>query len=51
MCVSERFSSVCMRKKAAAFKLVTRKPIIANEKELTDNYRAHSAKLRVIEKL
>lgn len=32
------------------FKLVTRKPILPNEEELAENHRAHSAKLRVIEK-
>ncbi len=32
-------------------KLVTRKPILPNEKELTENNRAHSAKLRVVEKI
>ena len=33
------------------FKLVNRKPIISNEQELMANNRAHSAKLRIIEKL
>jgi 16S rRNA (cytosine1402-N4)-methyltransferase len=33
------------------FKLVTRKPIIADEDELTENNRSHSAKLRIIEKI
>ncbi|KRK98309.1 ribosomal RNA small subunit methyltransferase H [Secundilactobacillus odoratitofui DSM 19909 = JCM 15043] len=32
------------------FKLITRKPILPNEEELVDNHRAHSAKLRVIER-
>lgn len=32
------------------FKLVTRKPILPNDDELAENHRAHSAKLRVIEK-
>lgn len=34
----------------ASFLLVTRKPIVADQEELEDNHRAHSAKLRVIEK-
>lgn len=34
----------------ASFLLVTRKPIVADEGELEENHRAHSAKLRVIEK-
>ena len=33
------------------FKLVNRKPIIASNDELTHNHRAHSAKLRVIERV
>lgn len=34
----------------ASFLLVTRKPVVADEGELEENHRAHSAKLRVIEK-
>ncbi|WP_082234266.1 16S rRNA (cytosine(1402)-N(4))-methyltransferase RsmH [Halobacillus massiliensis] len=37
--------------KQPPFKLVTRKPIIANEEELDDNRRSRSAKLRVVEKI
>ena len=33
------------------FKKVTRKPITATEAELQDNYRSHSAKLRVVERV
>lgn len=33
------------------YRLVSRKPIVANEKELTENKRSHSAKLRVIERV
>ena len=33
------------------FKKVTRKPIVADEKELSENRRSHSAKLRVIERI
>lgn len=36
---------------AAPFKLITRKPIVASEAELTLNRRARSAKLRVVEKI
>ncbi|GGF11798.1 ribosomal RNA small subunit methyltransferase H [Halobacillus andaensis] len=37
--------------KQPPFKLVTRKPIIANDEELDDNRRSRSAKLRVVEKI
>lgn len=33
------------------YKLVTRKPILSSEEEMANNHRAHSAKLRVIERL
>lgn len=35
----------------APFKLITRKPIVAKEEELTNNRRARSAKLRIVEKV
>ena len=41
---------VCVCGKTPRVKLITRKPVIAGEQELSDNNRAHSAKLRVIEK-
>ncbi len=42
---------VCVCGKKPQIKLITRKPVLAGEKELMENNRAHSAKLRVIEKL
>ena len=33
------------------FKLINKKPIVASEEELAVNHRAHSAKLRIIEKI
>ena len=42
---------VCVCGKKPVVKLVNRKPIIAGDKELKDNFRSHSAKLRVAEKL
>jgi len=33
------------------FKLITKKPIIAGEKEIEENSRARSAKLRIAEKI
>ena len=45
-------SNVASKKKENnKFKLVNRKPIIASDDELTHNHRAHSAKLRVIERV
>lgn len=41
---------VCVCGKKPVVKLITRKPIVAEKQELEDNFRAHSAKLRVIEK-
>lgn len=35
----------------APFKLITRKPILPTEEEINANHRAHSAKLRVIERI
>lgn len=42
---------VCVCNKKPLAKPITRKPVIAGAKELNENYRAHSAKLRVIEKI
>ncbi len=41
---------VCVCGKKPLIKLITKKPIVAEKQELEDNFRAHSAKLRVIEK-
>ena len=35
----------------ASYRLITKKPITASETELTENNRAHSAKLRIIERI
>ncbi len=35
----------------ASYQLVTKKPIVADEEELEENHRSHSAKLRVIERV
>ncbi len=42
---------VCVCGKKPTVKLINKKPIIADKTELDKNFRAHSAKLRVIEKL
>ena len=60
--VKNKFKDVCsvndnvkglasLKDNEQEFKLVNRKPIISNEQELIANNRAHSAKLRIIEKL
>lgn len=41
----------CQCDKMATVKIVTRKPIIASKEELTQNSRAGSAKLRIVEKI
>lgn len=50
-CTCPKDFPVCVCGNAPTVKLVNRKPIVAGEKELDHNFRAHSAKLRVIEKL
>jgi 16S rRNA (cytosine1402-N4)-methyltransferase len=40
-----------LQEKQAVVKLITRKPIIASDQEITENPRSRSAKLRVVEKL
>ena len=42
---------VCVCGKKPILSLISRKPILPSEKELTENKRSHSAKLRVAEKL
>lgn len=42
---------ICVCGKKPVVKLITRKPITADERELTENPRARSAKLRCVEKL
>ena len=50
-CVCPKDFPICVCGKTPVVKLVNRKPIIATNEELDKNFRAHSAKLRVIEKL
>ena len=42
---------ICVCGKKPAVKLVTRKPVLPTEKELAENSRSHSAKLRCAEKI
>ena len=50
-CTCPKDFPVCVCGKVPTVKLVNRKPIEADDNELRRNFRAHSAKLRVIEKL
>ena len=50
-CTCPKDFPICVCGNKPKVKVVTGKPVIANEKEMTDNRRAHSAKLRVIEKI
>lgn len=50
-CICPKDFPVCVCGKVPQVKIVTGKPIVSGETELDKNFRAHSAKLRVIEKL
>ncbi len=50
-CVCDPKAPVCVCGKTPAVKLITRKAVVPSEAELSDNPRARSAHLRVIEKL
>lgn len=50
-CICPPKLPVCMCNNKAKVKLITKKPIIPSEDELTHNKRAHSSKLRVIERI
>lgn len=50
-CTCPRELPVCVCGKKPAVKLISRKPILPDEKELSENPRSRSAKLRVAEKL
>ena len=42
---------VNLNEKEVEFKLITKKPILPSERELDENNRSHSAKLRILEKI
>lgn len=46
-----RFMPIDLSRKDILYKSITRKPIIPSEQEIKENNRAHSAKLRIIEKI
>ena len=50
-CTCPRDFPVCVCGKKPQLRVITRKPILPSEKELSENHRSHSAKLRVAEKI
>lgn len=50
-CICPPRLPVCICNNKAKVKLITKKPLIPSEDELTHNKRAHSSKLRVIERI
>jgi 16S rRNA (cytosine1402-N4)-methyltransferase len=50
-CICPPKTPVCVCGHKASVKLVTHKPVVANEEEIARNPRSRSAKLRVVEKL
>lgn len=50
-CICPRDFPVCVCGKKPSVKIITRKPIISGVDELEVNNRAHSAKLRIVEKI
>lgn len=50
-CVCPPESPICTCNKKREVEIITRKPVMASEEELIENNRAHSAKLRVAEKI
>ncbi|MDD4075880.1 MAG: 16S rRNA (cytosine(1402)-N(4))-methyltransferase RsmH [Eubacteriales bacterium] len=50
-CICDKKAPICTCGRKPTAKVLTRKPITAGDAELSENARAHSAKLRAIEKL
>lgn len=50
-CVCPKDLPICVCGRKPQFKIITRKPLLPSEKELGENSRSHSAKLRAAEKL
>ncbi|MFH0780258.1 MAG: 16S rRNA (cytosine(1402)-N(4))-methyltransferase RsmH [Parcubacteria group bacterium] len=50
-CICPREIPVCQCGHVAKLKLITKKPIIPSEKEVAENFRSRSAKLRVVERI
>jgi 16S rRNA (cytosine1402-N4)-methyltransferase len=50
-CICPKEFPICRCQQIPKIRIITKKPIIANEKEIKINPRARSAKLRIIEKI
>ena len=50
-CTCPRDFPICVCGKKPKVKIITRKPILPGQEEIENNRRAHSAKLRIVEKL
>lgn len=50
-CTCPKDFPICVCGNKPKIKLINKKPIVAGSEELNENFRAHSAKLRVIEKI
>lgn len=50
-CICPPHQPICTCDKVREVKIITRKPIVASNKELEENKRSQSAKLRIIEKI
>ena len=50
-CICPKDFPICVCKKKPQAKIITKKPIVPSEEEILKNKRAHSAKLRVLEKI
>ena len=50
-CICPKELPVCVCHNEPKGKIITRKPIVPTEKEMTENKRSKSSKLRVIEKI
>lgn len=50
-CICPKDLPVCVCGRKPQFKIITKKPLLPSEKELGENSRSHSAKLRAAEKL
>lgn len=50
-CICDPMIPICVCDKKSQIKIITRRPIVPSEKELKENNRSRSAKLRIAEKL